>query len=130
MPITPPERTYKLVLKRLGPFDICLVVAKTISDNQANVYGHHGPAAIDPGVRSPFVVYDPDGRVIDIGSGDMAGKVFNELHAADRLRARISKGTDVVGKHFRSKRRHRKALLRKLKRVPDSVDELYHQVMA
>jgi len=42
-----------------------------------NQQGHHGTAAIDPGVRSPFVVYDPDGCVVDIGSGDMAGKVFN-----------------------------------------------------
>jgi len=92
------------------------VVAETISNNQAKVYGHHGTAAIDPGERSPFYVYDPHGCVIDIGSGDIAGKVFNELYAAHRLCARISKGTDVVGKHFRRKRRRRrKALLCKLK---------------
>ena len=108
VPIAPPERAYKLTLDRLGPFDICLVVAKTISNTQAKVYGHHGTAAIDPGVRSPFIVYDPDGGVIDIGSGDMASKVFNELYAADRLRPRVSRGTDVVGKHSRSKRRRRR----------------------
>ena len=53
-------------------------------------------------------VYDPDGGVIDIGSGDMAGKAFNELYAADRLRPRISKGTNAASKHFRSKRRRRR----------------------
>jgi len=60
------------------------VVAKTICENQTKSYGYNGTAAIGPGVRSPCVVYDPDGGVIDIGSGDMAGKVFNELYAADR----------------------------------------------
>ena len=53
------------------------MVAKTICENQTKSYGYNGTAAIGPGVRSPCVVYDPDGGVIDIGSGDMAGKVFN-----------------------------------------------------
>jgi len=69
------------------------MVTKTITENQGKGYGHHGMAAIDAGVRSPFVVYDPDGGVIDIGSGDTSKRIFAELYAADRLRARVSKGT-------------------------------------
>jgi len=74
-------------------------------------------------------VYDAHGCVIDIGSGDMAGKVFNELYAAHQLRARISKGTDAVGRQFRNKRRRRrKALLHKLKLMRDLVEELLIRV--
>jgi len=69
----------------MGRFDICLVVAKTVSEtpskNPAQSFRRpHGTAAIDPGVLSPFVIYDVNGGVIDIGCGDIGP----HLHGSGR----------------------------------------------
>ena len=52
--------------------------------------GLHGAAAMDPGVRTFKAIYDGDRPVTSWGGGDMHGRIFHEIYAADRLRERIA----------------------------------------
>ena len=126
--IPTPTNTYRLTKGKTGRYDLRIPYMQAPSKENQVLEGRHSTVAIDPGVRSPFVVYDADGLVVDVGAGDMATKVFPHKYAADRLQARLTK--DAEGRRNKTKRwRRRKAILRKNDHVRGLVDELHHHVI-
>ena len=126
--IPTPTNTYRLTKNNTGRYDLRIPYMQAPSKENQVLEGRHSTVAIDPGVRSPFVMYDADGLVVDVGAGDMATKVFPFKYAADRLQARLTKGAE--GKRYKTKRwRRRKAMLRTNRHIRGLVDELHHHVI-
>lgn len=50
----------------------------------------HSVASIDPGSRTPFTVYDADGRVVEIAPGD-GYRIYKALLRADDIKSRLDK---------------------------------------
>ena len=126
--IPTPRNTYRLTKGNTGRYDLRIPYMQAPSQENQVLEGRHSTVAIDPGVRSPFVMYDADGLVVDVGAGDMATKVFAFKYAADRLQARLTKNAE--GKNNKTKRRRRrKAILRTNKHIRGLVDELHYHVI-
>ena len=77
--------------------------------------------SLDPGVRTFLTGYDPDGRLVEIGSGDIT-RVVRLLVQADKVQ---SKEKDK--KHRSRRRQLRRARLRIFARARNLVDEVHRK---
>lgn len=92
-------------------------------DNQAPAVAPHAAAAIDLGVRTPFMVYSPDeARVYELGANDF-GRIRRLCHHLDDL---VSRTTDRDVRKKR-RRRMRRAAARMRRRIRDLVDDLHRR---
>ncbi len=113
----------------------------------------HSVASLDPGSRCPLVIYDCDGRVIEVAPGD-GYRLYQTLRQADRIKSRLdrvvtqgkprsefpegSDGTAAWRKHNQQARNrskhHRRALhtdfLARLERVRNRVRDLHAKTAA
>ena len=103
-----------MIRSRLGYYSIHEVAPESQYDTKASPL-LNATVALDPGERSPWLAYDVDGRVIDIGSGVVDAKIFNVLYGADRIRAKMARMARTAAKDKR--RRLRYAYLRKHQKV-------------
>ncbi|CAG8607104.1 9496_t:CDS:2 [Racocetra persica] len=67
----PPEinHTVNVIMNRLGHFYMCISIPLNISNNQDGVKGK--VISLDPGVHTFMTGYDPNGRVVEWGNGDI-----------------------------------------------------------
>lgn len=123
----PPELGYdsRLLRTRLGKF--YLVVSKPMvvrSETQApeTSHVHSGVVSIDPGVRTFLTCYDPSGKIIEWGVGDMS-----RIHRLCRhLNKLISKRTTYRGpKRSRKRCSMKRAEYRVRDRVRNLIDDCH-----
>lgn len=83
-----------------------------------------GIASLDPGVRTFQTVYDTNGRIIEIGNGDIK-KVSEWKSNAEKLEAELKD----VEKYNRRKRKHlKRAALRLREKIQNRINDLHHKV--
>ena len=80
--------------------------------------------SLDPGVRTFMTGYDPSGRVIEWGRGDI-GRIYRLAHALDDLVSRAAKDP-TVGHHRRW--RMRRAMARMRDKIRNLVYDLHHKL--
>jgi len=81
------------------------------------------------GVRTFMTIFDADGSVTSWGGDDMDDCIFREMYVADRLRKRISKMEKTPQTKTKRRRRHR-AMLCKLQRMLNLVDNMQYNLIA
>jgi putative transposase len=122
-----------LIRTRLGHYYLCISVDVRRDDRQvpsdtARI------AAIDPGIRTPHMLYDPSGIVIGFGEHAI-GRIYRLCHYLDQLRSKMDqlpkKVDDPVSKKdvHRKRWRMRKAWHRASLRIRNLVDEYHKQVV-
>lgn len=76
--------------------------------------------ALDPGVRTFMAGYDPIGKILEIGSGDMT-RIYRLCSHMDKLQTRFQQPTTKAKKRYRLK----KAWKRMQQRVRNLIDEVH-----
>jgi len=91
-----------------------------VPENQGPAYDNDASLAIalDPGVRTFFTGYNPDGTLVEWGKNDMT-RIYRLCHVLDKLQTRVS---DKALKH-RKRYKLRNAMARIRKRIKNLVDE-------
>lgn len=107
----------RLVRDKCGKYFLCLPLP--LNDHLSHEPDHR-IIALDPGVRTFITGYDPDGRVVDIGSKDMA-RIYRLCDGMDRLQSKFRKPTTKARKRFRMKR----AWKRMQTKVRSLIDEVH-----
>jgi transposase len=124
------QRDFKVIRTRLGQYYLSIPVDLDMrGENQAPVprwaSGQGGDVvAIDPGVRTPFTCFDPQGYVYEIGNKDF-GRIKGLYYHMDDLQSRFSE------RDIRKKRRYRmrRVWLRMHRRVRNLVDDLHRKTV-
>jgi putative transposase len=120
----------RLVRSYLDQYNICYSTDVKLDENQVQ-QERARIAAIDPGVRAPFTLYDPSGTLIEFGRGDI-GQLYRLCHYLDQLRSKIDRLRQDAAKTkqqlHRTRWRMRKAWRRASRRLRSLVDELHKQV--
>jgi len=131
-PITQPEHDYKVLVSHLGESPLCIPhsVKPRETRGESQTMGLHGAAAMDSGVRTFVAIYDANGPVTSWGGGDMDDRIFREMYATDRLRKRIAKMEKTPQTKTKRRRRRHRALLRKLQRIRNLVDNMHYNLIA
>jgi putative transposase len=122
-----------LIRTRMGHYYLCITVDVERDDSQVPSETSR-IAAIDPGVRTPHVLYDPSGKLIEFGKNDI-GHLYRLCHHLDKLRSEI----DLLPKrpldpelkrHTHRKRwRMRRAWLRASQHIRNLVDDYHKKVV-
>lgn len=114
------EYDFRIQLAQLGEFFICIQSRHEVRPE------HQGPLkmiALDPGIRTFAVGYDPSGLLVEWGKQDI-GLIYRLCHANDALQGKCD--TSGPGRKMRHKRwRMRRAGMRIRKRIRALVDELH-----
>jgi putative transposase len=122
-----------LIRTRLGHYYFCITVDVQRDENQVP-FNTPRIAAIDPGVRTPHMLYDPSGRVMAFGQHDI-GRIYRLCHHLDHLQSEMSllpkrPVESELKKYVHRKRwRMRKAWRRASLRIHNLVDEYHKQVV-
>jgi len=138
---------YWLTYDRRGRYYLQFPVYVAVKPSSAP-QDKHSVAAIDPGDRTPFTVYDSDGLVVEVGRND-GWRLFQALQRADRIHSKLDTtqskvrprsefaegkaGTDEWRRHKERahnrakchRRELRRAFLGALERVRDRVRDLH-----
>ena len=115
----------RLIRTRLGRYNVCLpqpLVPRTESQGPPDPE-RHCTIALDPGVRTFVTGYDPDGRVVEWGRGDI-GRICRMCSYYDRLQGKIM----VPTTRKRSRYRMRRAGRRIQERIRNLVDEMHRKL--
>lgn len=122
---------FKVIRTRLGHYYLSIPVDLEVrGESQAPrpkwVGGEGGEViAIDPGVRTPFVAFDPQGYIYEIGGGDF-GRIRRLCKHLDDLQSRWSQAGVRKKRRYRMKR----AGARMRRRIRNLVDELHRKTAA
>ncbi len=123
-----------LIRTRLNHYYLCITVDVERDENQVPAHPLR-VASIDPGVRTPHMLYDPTGKVIAFGSHAI-GRVYRLCHYLDKLQSSIARlprpasGDPVAKKRaHRTRWRMRNAWRRASLRIRNLVDEYHKQVI-
>jgi putative transposase len=122
-----------LVRTRLGHYYLCITLDVPRDENQVPSEMSR-IATIDPGVRTPHTLYDPSGKLIEFGKGDI-GHLYRLCHHLDRLRSEIDllpkRCSNLELKRYAHRKRWhmRRAWLRGSQRIRNLVDDYHKKVV-
>lgn len=121
----PPEinHTVNVTMNRLGHFYMCVSIPLDVSDNQDGVKGK--VISLDPGVRTFMTGYDPNGRVVEWGNGDL-NKIFRLSKRYDKLQK--DKDLAIGRKNKRKRYKLKIKMYRIIVRIRNLINECHHQL--
>jgi putative transposase len=122
----------RLIRTRLGHYFLCLPIDVKRDENQVPV-DIFRIASLDPGVRTPHMLYDPSGKIVAFGQHDIS-RIYRLCHYLDRLRSKIdllprSKDPSIKKSTHRVRWRMQRAWRRASLRIRNLVDEYHKQVV-
>ncbi|CAG8723819.1 1168_t:CDS:2, partial [Dentiscutata heterogama] len=121
----PPEinHTVNITMNRLGHFYMCVSIPLDVSDNQDGVKGK--VISLDPGVRTFMTGYDPNGRIVEWGNGDL-NKIFRLSKRYDKLQK--DKDLAIGRKNKRKRYKLKIKMYRIIVRIRNLINECHHQL--
>ena len=114
-----PEYDSRIVRTRLGHFYFCIPTPIVINSNTHK----HNIIALDPGIRTFCTGYDPAGRALEWGRGDI-GRIYRLCYAYDKLQSKWSQ----AGVRHSKRYRYKKAGLKIHRRIRNLVDDLHKKL--
>ena len=108
----------KLVKTRTNDFFACMPTTRP--EPTEAPWAYEGSCiALDPGVRTFLTGYDPSGRILEIGKGNV-DKVFQMCYRVDRIMAKVSKANNHKQRYQR-----RRAACRARTKLQDCIQDLH-----
>lgn len=112
------EYTSRLKRTKLGEYYLCIPRNVNVSENQTD---KSRILSIDPGVRTFLTCFDPQGRVLEFGKGDIC-RLRRLLGNVDKLRSKITKAKS------KKKIRLKKSMYRLNKKLKNLVEDIHKRV--
>ena len=113
----------KLVRTRLGQYYFCIPMPLAVAGDSQARDREERIIALDPGVRTFQTGYDPSGRVVEFGRGDM-GRIRRLCTHMDELQGRLA----VVTRN-RARWRMKRAWHRMQLRIRNLIDEAHKKIV-
>jgi len=111
------EHACRLVLDKLNRWFLCVPVELDIrSENQRP---DKNIISLDPGVRTFMTGYDPEGKILEVGAGDI-GRIFRLSYKYDKFQSLVDKS--------KFKKKTRKNLKRRMLRIRNKIRKIIKDV--
>lgn len=110
--------TSRLKKTKLGEYYLCIPRNVNVSENQTD---KSRILSIDPGVRTFLTCFDPQGRVLEFGKGDIC-RLHRLLNKVDQLKGKITKAKS------KKKIKLNKSMYRLNKKLKNLVDDIHKRI--
>ena len=113
------EYDSRIVRTRLGHFYFCIPTPIVVNSDATK----NNIIALDPGIRTFCTGYDPSGRALELGKGDI-GRIHRLCYAYDKLQSKWSQADVRHAKRYR----YKKAGLRIHRCIRNLVDDMHKKL--